>query len=318
MFSSAEGALLTPVIFYDLFDKPLKMAKLGELAHGVLLGPDLIEQLIDELTSRTILARVGEYVTIAGRESIVDAWYERELQQRLLWAESEAVISCLASVPFVKTIAVANSLALGTANKDSDIDLVVIVEAGWLAVARDHMLTRLEILGRRAHKLPKQGKVFPDIILGTDRMELSTWRLEPSDIYLDYWLARLQPVLDRDGTYSRLMKANSWLMQTFPGWQPQTKYLIETDRQREQHRRSWEAWYRSLPGKLMSAGQKVWYAQRMLKYRSKLGAQALVVAGPNLLRIHEPDKRPVHQQAFEARWQALEQAAARITSPIGA
>lgn len=318
MFSSAEGALLTPVIFYDLFDKPLKVARLGELAHGVLLGPELVHQLVQDLTNRHILTQSGEYVTLAGRESIVEPWYERELQQRLLWAEAEAVISCLAGVPFVKTIAVANSLALGTANKDSDIDLVVIVEAGWLAVARDHLLTRLEILGRRAHKLPKQGKVFPDIILGTDRMELSTWRLEPSDIYLDYWLARLQPVLDRDGAYKRFIDANPWLMQTFPGWQVQTQHLITPDDQRERHRRSWERWYRSLPGKLMSAGQKVWYAQRMLKYRSKLGAEALVIAAPNLLRIHEPDKRPIHQQAFEARWRALEHAAARIPVPIGA
>jgi len=318
MFSSAEGALLTPVIFYDLFDRPLKLTELGELAHGVVLGEELINQLVQDFEHQGILCRSGEYVTLVGRESIIEPWYERELQQRLLWAEARAVISCLAGVPFVKMVAVANSLAIGTANSQSDIDLVVIVEAGWLAVARDHLLARLEILGRRAHKLPKQGKVFPDIILGTDRMELSTWRLEPSDIYLDYWLARLQPVIDRDGTYHRFIQANGWLAQTFPSWQPQTKYLITTDRQREIHRQSWELWYRSLPGRLMSAGQKVWYAQRMLRHRARIGAEAFMVASPNLLRIHEPDKRPIHQQNFNDRWQALERSASRISVPVPA
>ena len=318
MFSSAEGALLTPVIFFDLFNRPLRVSELGQLAHGIVLSDEAIGTLLAQLISRGILIQTGEFVTLPGRVSIIEPWYERELSQRLLWAEAQAVISCLAGVPFVKLIAVVNSLALHTANQGSDIDLMIVVAPGWLAVARDHLLARLEILGRRAHKLPKQGKVFPDIILSTDRLELSSWCLEPSDIYLDYWLAMLQPVIDRDGTYGKLIGANSWLGNTFPNWQSRSQFLIVPDAVRERHRKSWELWYRSLPGKIMSAGQTVWHGQRMRKYKDKLGDTATVVITQGQLRIHEPDKRPLYQQKFEAQWQTLEQATNLIPALVEA
>ncbi len=310
MFSSAEGALLTPVVFFDLFDKPLRQADLPALAHGVVLDPPLVETLVGNLVSRGVLARAGEYLTLPGREAIADAWFERELTQRLLWAEAEAVVSCLAAVPFVRLVAVSNSLALGTATAESDIDLVVVVEPGGLAVARDHLLARLEVLGRRAHRLPKRGKAFPDVMLTTERLELAAWQLEPLDIYLDYWLMSLQPLIDRGNAYRQLVAANGWLAQTFPGWQPQQSRLITPDPVREAHRSSWERWYRSAPGRLMGAGQTLWYAQRMLRYQAKLRERATVVAQADLLRIHEPDKRPQYQQAFAAAWQRLERIAA--------
>ncbi|MEK7184399.1 MAG: hypothetical protein AAB701_02680, partial [Patescibacteria group bacterium] len=66
-------------------------------------------------------------------------------------------------------------------------------------------------------------------------------------------------------------------------------------------------WYRSLPGRAMSAGQQVWYSTRMRRYRTKIGEKGTVIVGPNQLRIHEPDKRPEHQRKFDERWRELEQ-----------
>ncbi len=311
MFSSAEGALLTPVVFFDLFDRPLNADELLGLSYGVALDEAQRDAVLEQLVVRGCLERVGAYLALPGRSAIVAPWYERQLVQRALWVEAQAVIGCLAGVPFVRMIAVVNSLSLGTARETSDIDLLVVVEPGWLAVARDHLLARLELLGRRARRLPKQGKVFPDIILSTDRLELASWRLEPLDMYLDYWLAHLTPVLDRAGTYAKLLGANSWLTHTFPGWRERQGRLIEPDRHREQHRESWEFWYRSLPGRALSAGQAVWYSTRMRRYRAKIGEKGTVVASASQLRIHEPDKRPEYQRAFDERWQALEGIAAR-------
>lgn len=310
--------MLTPVVFFDLFDRPLMADELLDLSYGVALDVEQRDTVIDQLVGRGCLERVGQYIVLPGRSAIVATWYERQLVQRALWVEAQAVIGCLAGVPFVRMVAVMNSLSLGTARETSDIDLLVVVEPGWLAVARDHLLARLELLGRRAHKLPKQGKVFPDIILSADRLELASWRLEPLDMYLDYWLAHLEPVIDRNGTYASLIGANTWLAHTFPRWQQRQERLINPDRQREQHREGWEFWYRSLPGKAMSAGQAVWYSTRMRRYRARIGEKGTVVASANQLRIHEPDKRPEHQRAFNERWQVLEGIAARQLAHVSA
>ncbi len=112
MFSSVEGALLTPVIFFDLFDRPLKVDELGELSYGIALESVQRDLVLTQLEARGTIQRVGEYVVLPGRESIIAPWYERQMAQRALWVETESVIGCLAGVPFVRLVAVVNSLSL--------------------------------------------------------------------------------------------------------------------------------------------------------------------------------------------------------------
>lgn len=302
-----EQALLAPIVFFDLFDRPMRLEEVRRLAYDRALTSEEAIAGVATLVASGKLVQQGDWVALASRPTLFEQWPARSDQNRLLWAEAQAVISCLASVPFVRMVAVINSLALSTARATSDIDLLVVTDPYMLPVARDHMLIRLTALGRRAYNSPKQGKVFPDIWLTSDRLELASWRLSPHDMYFDYWLAALTPVIDRSQTYRQLIAANPWLRSTFPNWEAQESKLITTEPQREQHREWYERFYREPVGQWLAGFEGEWYHRRIHTYQEKLGPQALIVTTPTQLRIHEPDRRAEYQAQFLKRWHTVTQ-----------
>lgn len=300
-----ETAILTPVVFFDLFDRPIRYTTLPQLAYGRRVTPTQVASTVNRLERRQRVVRRGEFVALGGRGELFQNALLRDQRSDALWAEATTWVLGLGAVPFVKMIAVVNSLAFHNANANSDIDLLVVTEPGKLAIARDHITVLLTLWRKRNTSGPKRGKLAADVFVDTEHLDLHDFRHQAQDIYLDYWTAWVAPVINRDQTYERFLAANPWLRATFPGLVGHTKHLSTVPAQLERRRRLWEAWYRSRMGSRVSELLGQWQLARLKRYQTRVAHQGTVVIMPYLLRFHVPDRRAEYQQAFEERWQIV-------------
>lgn len=300
-----QQAILTPVVFFDLFDRPIRYSALSQLAYGHKVTDTQISATVSRLQKEKKLVRRGEFVALAGRGGLVANALLRDQLSDALWAEATTFILSLGSVPFVRMIAVINSLSFHNANANSDIDLLIVTEPGKMAVARDHISAKLTLWRRRNTSGPKRGKLAADVFIDTDHLNVHSFRRAQQDIYLDYWAAWVAPVINRDQTFERFMEQNSWLCKTFPGLKGHSKHIAVVPSAIDRRRRLWEAWYRSSLGSRVSAQLTYWQHERLKRYQAKVKDRGTVVLTPYQMRFHIPDRRAEYQQAFEDKWRQL-------------
>ena len=120
----------------------------------------------------------------------------------------------LALVPYVKMVAVMNSLAHDNVHADSDIDLLVVTKKGRLWVARGIMLLLLKVLGKRAWGMRRACKFSPEFFVDEDHLNVSD--LGSRSLYLkSIWVADMTPVVYGE-YFNKFWNANSWLAEYLP------------------------------------------------------------------------------------------------------
>ncbi len=136
---------------------------------------------------------------------------------------AQQIAAQLADSPFIRLIALGNSVAMGTATELSDLDFFVVTAPGRLWTARFLLLLKAKWLGLT--KRPGATSDQADFGFWVDETALDLAPIalraaSPSphsrsvvsridDPYLSRWLATLIPLVDRGGVYQRLLAANS-------------------------------------------------------------------------------------------------------------
>lgn len=128
---------------------------------------------------------------------------------------AERFVRYAAWLPWVKMIAVCNSLAFSFTNDESDIDLFIVTERGRI------WSTRLILTGALALMRARPGERAKDplclsFFVAEDRLDISSVKIGPEDPYLTFWIATLSPVLDRGETFAKLRAANGWMRPRVP------------------------------------------------------------------------------------------------------
>ena len=113
-------------------------------------------------------------------------------------------------VPFVKMVAVCNNLSFGIVDDCSDIDLFVVARRGRLYSARFFMNLLMRTFGVRVYGKKVSGRFCLSFFVDEDNLDMKKFAYE-DDVYLAYWVYKLQPVIDR-GVYGRFLDANVWAL----------------------------------------------------------------------------------------------------------
>lgn len=129
----------------------------------------------------------------------------------------------LRHVPFVRAIAVCNSLAVSNAREDSDIDLFLIAAPRWLWTARLLAVGLLRLLRLRPGETVRD-PVCLHFFVSADALDLRDVALPRSpagspDLYLAWWATELVPLVD-GGVMEHFWKANAWAREQFPNAAP--------------------------------------------------------------------------------------------------
>lgn len=210
-----KQAIIKTLAFYSLWQRPLKKQELYERLSVRCDFCDF-DKAIYKLTKTQKIDQKFGYVFLAGEEKIVAKQIQRLKIIDQYFKKVGRILRFLKIIPFLKTVAVINSLSFQTVNENSDIDIFLICAKNRLWTVRALTVAILELLGVNKQKNKIAGRFCLGFAIDEKRLDLSSIRLK-DDPYLTYWLANLEPVFDT-GAYKKFIQANSWLFDELPNW----------------------------------------------------------------------------------------------------
>ncbi len=213
-FTSDEQAILTTILYSDIFEFPLTQKELWRL----LISKKKIEkraftQALDHL-SWVIIKKDG-YYCLKGKQEIVSKRVGNlsEVKAKLILAKKVALR--LSVIPTISFIGISGGLAVGNVTAADDIDLFIIVKKNTLFSSRFWIVMLLELLHVR--RFPRMRNTANTICVNLLIDETSlTWPTDKHDLYTAREIAQIQPLFEREKMYRIFLQHNQWIKNFLP------------------------------------------------------------------------------------------------------
>ncbi|MDH4053812.1 MAG: B12-binding domain-containing radical SAM protein [Gammaproteobacteria bacterium] len=131
--SDIQSAILATITYRDLFDYPTTATEIYRYLHGVrCTSSDVDDVLADAKFINDYLLTDGQYFALKGRDTLFEVRRRRRDASAPLWRRAHRIGKILASLPFVRMVAVTGSLAVNNPGSDADIDIMLVTDGGRL------------------------------------------------------------------------------------------------------------------------------------------------------------------------------------------
>jgi len=290
-----KGSLAT-LAFFDIFDRPLSLDELQKWSLGEKFSLEDLKQKISGFSESD-----GDFVFLKGRKEIVASYLAQEKLRQKFDQRVAKFVPLLRFIPFVRMVAVCNSVALGTVDQRSDIDLFIVTEKDRIFLSRVLATLFFHVLGIRRHGAKIVGRFCLSFYVSESAMNLKPLLLDPYDIYFAYWFLTLQPMVGGD-LFEHFFAENDWIDQYF--------LEVETRKNVLPQRVNWlqsvfELFLKGKFGDWIESKLAKFFIARHQQRKTTLSDQSSVVVSSQLLKFHNIDRREDFRVKFENRLKEL-------------
>lgn len=120
------------------------------------------------------------------------------------WRIARKMIRAISFLPYVRMIAVTGSLALHTTNKNSDIDVLIVVKSGHIWTVRMLVTALMQVLKRRRHGTRVRDRICLNHYITDDDLVL-----HPKHLFSAHICSSFIPIWSKNQTDENLIKQNS-------------------------------------------------------------------------------------------------------------
>ena len=309
-----EHAILSTLAYYDSFSFPLTAFELWKWLHlespGIVPSYGDLQQNLEEsvFLREKIERRDGMYV-LRGRSEIVDIRRERYLFAERKYQRLGHALRLLRFVPFIRAIAVCNSLAFSNARSESDVDLLIIPDRTHLWTARMFGTGLAALLRWRPTPERSEDTLCLSFYLADPVASLATLLLSVDDIYMRHWIDHLVPVYGDTTLVDRLRGANPWHRDQVPnayGVMPASRRRTRDTRASRLVKYALEALHQGPVGRMLEHRYGAWQKKHLPeKLKALANKDTRVVMNETMLKFHENDRREVYARTYALRLQEL-------------
>jgi len=111
-------------------------------------------------------------------------------------------------IPWLKMIAVGNSISMNAGTPESDIDLFIVTTPDTMWINRIVITFIFFLLWVIKTDKKHAGMFCLSFFATTEWMNFKNWKIQ-DDIYLYFWIVYLKPILSYDNTYEDFLQVNS-------------------------------------------------------------------------------------------------------------
>ncbi len=209
-----DKAILAPLIYYDLLERPLTALEVFKYLWAET--PEISffnvwqELKMSESLPDFIQQKNGLYF-LTNRETLIKIRQKRMKLAQLKWKKLKKIGRYLALVPWLRLAAVTGSLTSHNTKEQSDFDLLIVIKKNRLWLGRFLLTGLIGLLGKRRHSRLTQDRICLNCYLTENNLEI-TEQAKPRDFHSAQEYGRLTPVLETaNGIYKNFINANSWL-----------------------------------------------------------------------------------------------------------
>lgn len=187
--------------YADVFDYPLTVP---EVYRYLTSSKGTMEEVTRALSDEMLFSQTGEYFTLRGRDEIVETRKRRAQVAAQLWHKAIRYGRVIASLPFVKMVAITGSLAMSNTDEGKDIDYMIVTAPNRLWTCR-----ALSLLIARIARL-EGASLCPNYLVTTHALELNE-----RSLYVAHELAQMIPLSGVE-IYDELRQRNGWVEDYLP------------------------------------------------------------------------------------------------------
>ncbi|MBI4062375.1 hypothetical protein HY410_00480 [Candidatus Gottesmanbacteria bacterium] len=161
----------------------------------------------------------------------------RRYTSRHKWNIAHRVAWWLKIIPTVTCIGVTGGLAMNNAKGDDDIDFLVITKPATLWITR--LVTTLVLdlfsLRRRPGDKTYKDKICLNMFMSADALAVPEYE---RDLFVAHEVLQMKPLWDRNETYQKFLKTNSWVKKFLPTAWKEKNYELRITNYEEKSRSS--------------------------------------------------------------------------------
>lgn len=214
-------AIIKTLAYSDLFDYPLTQTEIWQrliAPEASAISKKLFDSALEKLVKSKTVASDNNFYFLPHRNKICQLRKQREKISREKKGQAVRLISWLQKIPLIQMIALTGALAMKNADKEDDIDLLIITSRHRLWLTRLLLTGLTDFLGirRRPGQKSAQDKLCLNIFLDSNALVLTS---EKRNLYTAYEIVQIEPILDRKDIYRKFLWRNhGWIKRYLPNF----------------------------------------------------------------------------------------------------
>jgi Nucleotidyltransferase domain len=191
------------ILYYDIFQYPLKEEDIAALLTHKYT-PNLIQRTIRDLHEQGVIREYGSYYsTNKNIATLVDQRIKSNEYADTLLKKVPFYAGLLSTIPFVKGIALSGSLSKGSANKNADIDFIVITKHNRLWICK----SMVQLLKRTLRLFGKEHFLCANYFIAESKTNI-----DERNVFIAIELATVIPIY-KPSQVNDLLETNKWSQQ---------------------------------------------------------------------------------------------------------
>lgn len=214
-----DKSILKTLAFFDVFNfpmteleiwkwlyKPGRKVTLSEIRQRLATSQDLKEQVVLKEGFYCLKGKENSYLRRKQNNNFAERKFSKAIR----------IVKIFRFIPFIKMVAVCNTLAYSNAREESDIDLFIISQKRKIWLARFFSILVTKFLKLRPQEDNKKDTICLSFFVDETDLNIHNVMMGDRDIYFPYWVQQLMPIYDPYGLYDDFMMANSWYKEYLP------------------------------------------------------------------------------------------------------
>ncbi len=202
--SQLKEAIIRVIVFFDLFSYPLSAYEIFKYLDKKIALSDIMADIVNI----SEIDQKDGFFFLAGRNEIIITRGERHNYSLRKIKIARRFARFFSLLPFIKLIALSNSIGQYNLRDGSDIDFFVICTPKRIWLTRLYCAGIAKMLNCRPTVKNKRDKICLSFYLTTEHLNLADLKLDGDDPYFFYWQRSLVLLYSKDRTYENFLIAN--------------------------------------------------------------------------------------------------------------
>jgi hypothetical protein len=282
---SLKQAVIKTLAFFDLYNRPLTIMELYTFLWMYKCNMNNVSQHLKRISG---VVEKNDFYVLDDQIDTIKQHTQRKKRELKQWELVSKYIPRLRWIPYIKMIAVCNSLAMQTSETKSDIDLFIIIKNKRLWTTRLCITIFIHLLGIRRYKNKIHNRFCLSFFITDQSLDLSPIALKNGDVYFYYWLATLIPIIDRN-TYETFWDKNkNFIHGALPNVKRQEVQQVIVPRVTK----FLEFLFRGFIGDMVELIIRLFLKKRAEKKKAKINhKKANIIISDTILKFHNVDTR---------------------------
>lgn len=299
-----KDKILQTLLFFSIRFRPLNLNELYlYLYSDKKIDFKTLKDNLLKLVQDKKIVQWGQYYFLKKDKLKINDYQKQFPLIKKNWRKAIFTAKILRFVPFVRMVAVINSLSFNVATSNSDIDLFIITANHRLYTARTLIILVLKFFGLYKNKKNYRGKMCLGFYITEQNLNIEKIALKPYDPYFYFWFVSLTPLWGIK-IYEKFIRHNLWIKKYFANFSADKKLQLANDRIITHSvsilwlQKIKEFFFFGCVGDLWERILSNIHIKHTLSLPENHSKNSTTIARKNILKLHADDRRTSYKNEF--------------------